>query len=196
MSLPKPLRSSDIRVRGNRPVADLVPNPLLNQLYQYWRSKRGARRMPRRADIDPLEIPADIWPHTMLLDVIWEGSQTPRFRYRRVGEVFWRDSPHDPTGHFVDEVLPEQGGYRQYVVGIYEEMARRRAAMYTASSFTLEGRPEPAVTQRVSLPLSNDGETVNMVLAAHAFDHGVLTRDMALARATALAEIARVILEV
>jgi len=142
-----------------------------------------------------LEIPADIWPHTMLLDVIWEESHTPRFRYRRVGEVFWRDSPHDPTGHFIDEVLPEQAGYRQYVVGIYQEMTRRRAAMYTASSFTLEGRLKPAVTQRVSLPLSNDDNTVNMVLAAHAFEHGALTRDMALARATALSEIARVVLE-
>jgi hypothetical protein len=182
-------------VEENRLVAALVPNPLLNQLYDYWRSKRGVRRMPRRADIDPLEIPADIWPHTMLLDVIWEESHTPRFRYRRVGEVFWRDSPHDPTGHFIDEVLPEQAGYRQYVVGIYQEMTRRRAAMYTASSFTLEGRLEPAVTQRVSLPLSNDDNTVNMVLAAHAFEHGALTRDMALARATALSEIARVILE-
>jgi hypothetical protein len=194
--LAQPLdRAAISGVEENRPVADLVPNPLLNQLYQYWRSKRGTRRMPRRADIDPLEIPADIWPHTMLLDVIWEGSQTSRFRYRRVGEVFWRDTPHDPTGHFIDEVLPEQAGYRQYVVGIYQEMTQRRAAMYTASSFTLEGRPEPAVTQRVSLPLSNDDETVNMVLAAHAFEHGVLTRDMALARATALTELARVILE-
>ncbi|MFI5266823.1 MAG: hypothetical protein ACHQ7M_05530, partial [Chloroflexota bacterium] len=74
---------------------------------------------------DPLEIPGEIWPYTMLLDVVWTGTN-PRFRYRRVGDVFWRNSGREPTGRFIDEVLPERAGYRDYVLGIYEEMARRR----------------------------------------------------------------------
>lgn len=150
--------------------------------------------MPCRADIDPVEIPGDIWPHMMLLDVLWQG-RVPRFRYRRVGEVFWRALGQEPTGRFVDEVLPETAGYRGYVVGIYEEMTVRRRAMYTENIFTLDGQAVPMLTKRVSLPLSRDGETVDMVLAGHVFEYGRLKREEAFALVTGLTEITRTVLD-
>jgi hypothetical protein len=150
--------------------------------------------MPARRDIDPLEIPGDIWPHTMLLDVLW-GAKTPRFRYRRVGDVFWRSGGREPTGLFINDVLPETAGYRRYVIGIYEETVWRRRAMYTANSFTLEGRETDMSVKRISLPLSSDGETVNMVLAAHVFEHKNLTRDAAFALVVDLTERDRVVLD-
>jgi hypothetical protein len=165
----------------------------LDGLYRHWLDKRRGRAMPCRADIDPLEIPGEIWPYTMLLDVMWSGDM-PRFRYRRVGDVFWRDAAGEPTGKYVDEVLPERAGYRDYVVGIYEEMARRRVPLYTENSFTLEGRSAPMLTRRVSLPLSNDGEAVNMVLAGHVFEHGRLARETAFSLITGLNELQRVVL--
>lgn len=85
--------------------------------------------MPSRADIDPLDIPGEIWPHTMLLDVLWHDG-LPRFRYRRVGNVVARALGQEPTGRFIDEVLPETAGYRAYILGIYREMATRRSALY------------------------------------------------------------------
>jgi hypothetical protein len=60
----------------------------------------------------------------MLLDVVWQDGM-PRFCYRRVGDVFWRALGTEPTGRFIDEVLPETAGYRDYVVGICVEMASR-----------------------------------------------------------------------
>ena len=171
----------------------VLPDHRLESLYGHWLGKRRGRRMPARADIDPLEIPADTWPHTMLLDVVWERSR-PRFRYRRVGEIFWRGG-REPTGMFIDEVLPETAGYRRYVVGIYEEMARRSCAIYSENSFTLAGRALPMVTRRVSLPLSTDGEVVNMVLAGHVFEHGTLTREIAFSLIRDLKELRRDVLE-
>lgn len=166
----------------------------LASLYRHWLSKRRGRDMPSRADIDPLEIPAEIWPYTMLLDVVWEGD-TPRFRYRRVGEVFWRLAGREPTGLFLEQVLPEKAGYRRYVMGIYEEMAARRAAMYTENSFTLEGRGREMLTRRISLPLANEGEPINMVLAGHVFEHGRLPRETAFSLVKDLKELQRVVLE-
>lgn len=150
--------------------------------------------MPSRADIDPAEIPAAIWPNTMLLDVLWHGA-TPRFRYRRVGEVFWRALGQEPTGRFIDEVLPETAGYRVYVVGIYTEMAKRRRPMYTENVFTLEGQAVPMLTKRVSLPLSYDGERVDMVLAGHVFEYGKLSREHAFMLVSGLSEITRCLLD-
>jgi hypothetical protein len=169
-------------------------DPRLKSLYRHWLGKRHGRDMPCRADIDPLEIPAEAWPNTMLLDVMWEGA-TPRFRYRRVGEVFWRLAGREPTGLFIEDVLPEKAGYRRYVLGIYEEMAARRVPLYTENRFTLEGRGTTMLTRRISLPLSNAGEPVNMVLAGHVFEHGRLPRETAFALVSDLVELQRVVLE-
>lgn len=175
-----------------------VPGVLLDQpldgLYRHWLSQRRGRALPRRADIDPLEIPGESWPYTMLLDVIW-NADAPRFRYRRVGDVFWRGSLREPTGRFIDEVLTERAGYRDYVLGIYEEMARRAVPIYTENSFTLAGRPAPMRVRRISLPLSNGGDRVDMVLAGHVFEHGKLARDVAFSLVISLKELCRVVLE-
>jgi hypothetical protein len=164
----------------------------LERLYRHWRAKCAGRAMPSRADIDPLEIPGEIWPYTMLLDVVWTGER-PRFRYRRVGEIFWRNG-HEPTGLYIDEALPQKVGYRDYVQGIYEEMARSGKPLYTENSFALEGRDEPMLIKRVSLPLSGDGTRVNMALAGHVFEHGTLSRDMAFSLVRDLTELKRVVL--
>lgn len=166
----------------------------LDALYRYWAGKRRDRRMPARCDIDPLDIPGDIWPHTMLLDVVWDGG-APRFRYRRVGDVFWRAAGREPTGLFIDDVLPETADYRRYVIGIYEEMTRRRRAMYTENVFLLEGRDAPMSIKRITLPLSNDDDTINMVLAAHVFEHKNLARETAFALILEMTELARLVLD-
>lgn len=167
-----------------------IPDSRLRRLYEYWHAKKGGRLLPARSDIDPAEIPGDIWPHIMLLDVLWEGA-VPRFRYRRVGEVFWRALRQEPTGRFIDDALPETAGYRNYVVRIYTEMASHRRPMYTENIFMLDGQVVPMLTRRVSLPLSRDGETVDMVLAGHVFEHAKFDREHALSLVTGLSEITR-----
>jgi hypothetical protein len=150
--------------------------------------------MPSRADIDPLEVPVEIWPHTMLLDVLWHDG-LPRFRYRRVGNIFWRAAGVEPTNRFIEEALPETAGYRAYIVGIYSETVIRQSALYSKNEFTLDGQVAPMLSKRISLPLSTDGITVDMALAGHVFEHNTLPRDRALELVSGLHEITRVILE-
>jgi hypothetical protein len=171
----------------------VVPDSRLEILYRYWAEKRKGRPMPARRDIDAVEIPVHLWPHIMLLDVLWDDG-VPRFRYRRVGEVFWRALGQEPTGRFIDEILPATAGYRDYVTGIYREMAARRRPMYTENVFTLDGQRVPMLTKRVSLPLSCDGGKVDMVLAGHVFEYGCLTREQAFSLVTGLKEITRGVL--
>ncbi len=173
---------------------DILLDQPLDGLYRHWLGKKGGRPMPRRADIDPVEIPGEVWPYTMLLDVLWSDG-APRFRYRRVGDVFWRTGGREPTGKFIDEVLPERAGYRRYVVDIYEETARHCRPLFTENSFDLEGQHAPMLTRRITLPLSSDGETVNMVLSGHVFEHGRLPRDFAFTLISGLKELRRVLLE-
>jgi len=58
-------------------------SPILREGYGYWRSKRGERSFPARADFDPLmEIPK-LARNMMLLDVEQEPLD---FRYRLIGD--------------------------------------------------------------------------------------------------------------
>ncbi|MGH6967691.1 MAG: PAS domain-containing protein [Stellaceae bacterium] len=150
--------------------AAAIGDARLETLYRYWLGCRGTRAMPRRADIDPVAIPAAIWPHVMVLEVVNEGARI-RFRYRRAGAVFWRAGAAEPTGRFIEEVLPATAGYLDYVVGIYTEMVESRRPMYSENYFTREGQGVPMRTRRVSLPLSADGVVVDAILAGHVFEY-------------------------
>ena len=176
---------------GNVTIAD----QRLALLYSYWRAKKGGRAMPSPDDIHPVDLPAAVQPNLMLLEVVPDASGA-RFRYSHVGGLFWRAGGSDPIGKVVDEILPEVAGYRDYVVGIYREMEATQRAMYTENSFILHhGQSDPMSTKRVSLPLSRDGKSVTLVLAAHVFDYGANGDSTAFALVTGLKEGVRAFLD-
>jgi hypothetical protein len=171
-----------------------VGDPRLWLVYHYWSRKRRGRAMPMPAEISLSELPEAVQPNVMLLDVVTTDAG-PRFCYVKVGSVFWRAGGNDPAGRFVDDVLPPTAGYRDYVVGIYREMATQRRPMYTENVFILShGHSDPMATKRVSLPLSHDGKTVHAVLAGHVFDYGA-NGDDSLALVTELRGGTRTFLE-
>lgn len=173
-----------------------IGDPRLWLLYHYWYSKKAGRAMPAPADIDLADLPKAVRPNAMLLDVMREAKGGLRFRYSRVGDVFWRATGKEPIGQYINDVLPETAGYRTYVVGIYEEMAAKCRPLYTENLFVLRhGQSDPVATKRVSLPLSRDGETVHAVLAGHVFDYGAGGGDDGMALVTGLKEGVRVFLE-
>ena len=69
------------------------------------------------------------------------------------------------------DVIPTRGGYRDYILGIYDEVVRRRAPLYTENLFSFLHRAGPILTRRLCLPLSSDGVTVDIVFTGHTFDY-------------------------
>jgi hypothetical protein len=129
----------------------------IQAMVSYWRGKAGTRRMPQRHDIDPSELKAFLSRIT-LVDVVPDARQ---FVYRLVGteEVASRGS--DPTGRSVAEAFfassaEESLKYYKYVVHYREPYCYR--GKYEA--------PDGAVEDQdvIFLPLSEDGERVNMIL--------------------------------
>src|SRR3546814_3129193 len=62
-----------------------------------WNRHRGSRRIPARADFDPLELKM-ILPRLMLLEVV---DDPPDFRYRLAGTASRELTGLDWTGHSV-----------------------------------------------------------------------------------------------
>ena len=171
-----------------------IGDPRLWLLFHYWRSKKGARVAPSPGEVDLAQLPKAVQPNAMLLEVAYEGDRV-RFRYQRVGRVFWRHAGREPVGEYVGEILPSTAGYRDYVVGIYEEMAAACRPLYTENLFVLRGgQSDPIATKRVILPLSYDGRKVHAVLAGHVFDYGAQSGE-AMALVTGIEEGVRVFLE-
>jgi hypothetical protein len=145
-----------------------APSPITDRRLQealaYWRGKAATRPMPSRADIDPAEIPkllADI----MLVDVPADG----RYRYRLIGTGNAQEHGINATGRALDEVLPG-AEYKAHVLSLYDECVRSRRPLYSECLFmTPRHRMAERHTKVLFLPLSEDGESVNMVLVAQVF---------------------------
>jgi hypothetical protein len=158
----------------------------LQAVYAYWQRKRGARAMPSRADIEPMEM-APLLQHLMLVDV----EEGPRFRYRLFGTAVVAAFGMDPTGQYVDAVM--QGAYKEFLLGLYRDVVALRRPVYSTSVYGTQ-RDAAMWTERLMLPLSTNGETVDKVLAVQVFSHGsplkALTVRIAQEKAEPIANIA------
>jgi len=114
--------------------------------------------MPRRADIDPIEIPK-LLPHVRLIDVIGPG----RYRYRLVGTEIQTFHGTNPTGRYVHEVLAGPVGAR--IIAVYDECVRDRRAIYFEYEFLAQdGSGLHRRSKVLFAPLSEDDKVVNQVL--------------------------------
>ena len=147
-----------------------IPNGNLRTLCALWLARRAGRLMPSRSDFGPGDIPAPLWPMVMMLDVCRAADRT-RFRYRRVGMSFVDAVGRDPTGMFLDEVMPTPSAHTDFVTGLYLRAATRQCPIYSENLFTWNGKVGSKLTRRLILPLSRDGAAVDMLLAGHVFDY-------------------------
>jgi hypothetical protein len=136
----------------------------LRQVYDYWLGKRDSRAMPARRDIDPTELKA-VLPHLMLVDV----EPGPRFRYRLFGTAVSESFGMDATGAYIDVVMV--GAYKMFLLQLYGDLITSKKPIYSTSIYGTK-RDTRMWTQRLMLPLSSDGNAVDMVLACQVFLYG------------------------
>jgi hypothetical protein len=130
----------------------------LRWIYAYWASKRGDRAMPRRADLDPTEIPPHLLPGITLVDVVPDSR---RYVYRLVGTKEAEVRGYDPTGRSVDEAF--FGDNAEDATECYDRVVESRTPILDPVPF-LERRRGYRGAESLFLPLSNDGLAVNMIL--------------------------------
>lgn len=143
-----------------------LDDPLLRDIYAYWRSKCAAGPMPARRQIDPAEMPR-LLPHLMISEVAPAG----RFRYRLSGTAVAQALRQDVTGRCVEEVTT--GGYCDYLNELQRTVCREGRAIFAASPLPCGARTKYRFTRRLLLPLSDDGAAVNQILALVVFQFGL-----------------------
>lgn len=155
-----------------------IDNPALEFLRNYWETRRGRRPMPSRSDMNP----ADFKPYLgnmAMVDVLDGGAE---FRYRIIGTLLAQYFLTDPTGKTFTETWPNPPGpvaqrVRANLVNIVETHVMVHAwGQLDWSQF-------PGETFDVLfVPLSDDGENVNMILNLFTFDRARVLLDRELAR--------------
>jgi hypothetical protein len=136
-------------------------DPMLRELYAYWLAKKGSLIAPPRAAIQPDEI-TPMLPNIVLIDVV---GDPPRFKMRLVGTKVVEAFGQEVTGKFVDEI--DQGAVGPAILARARALvAERRADLHVWEYTKNDGRH--IKYERLILPLSSDGESVDQLLCAYA----------------------------
>ncbi len=141
-----------------------IQNQRIHLGYDYWNQIRGERLMPSRADFSPMDVPR-LLPYIILSEVFYDPL---RIRYRLVGTRIAEIEGQELTGMWIDQdALPDdlEDWYEDYRI-------------VTQSKAPLFGRDDLVYPERshvgyewALLPLSNDGQTVNMILEVIVFEN-------------------------
>lgn len=128
----------------------------LSRLFDYWQSKRGARAMPARADIDPLEM-RWILGRLTLVEVLPDGDYLWRLDGTEIVDFFRTNM----TGRRLSDYPRSE---------MSQLMADEFAAVVQTRSPKIArrvGRIDERIWEYdiLRLPLSEDGVTVSMVLS-------------------------------
>jgi hypothetical protein len=135
----------------------------IRALYEYWCGLTPNGEMPGRQHFDPLDIP-QLLPNIWLIEVHREPL---RFWRRVVGSRIEEFAGRNLTKGWVAERLSEErlsGVYKnltQVVDSGQPSWRRGKSMIYYEKGFT--------DLERLYLPMSSDGETVDMILAMTVF---------------------------
>ncbi len=136
--------------------------PCQREVFAYWSSLCGERRMPARDAFRPAKIIRRL-PTISLIDVCGEPA---RYRVRLAGTGLREVFGLELTGREIDELpIADQPGYWR---GVYETVTASGRPAHGFAALSWRGRPN-VVQAWLRLPMSDDGDRVNMVLGYDRF---------------------------
>ena len=144
---------------------DYNSDPVLAQALAYWRMKRRWQILPSRRDIDPTEI-GPLLPHLQLIDVVERGA---RYRYRLVGTSLVTSFGREYTGKYLDELFA--GERLRYAEHVYGTVCHLRRPVFLRNRYSTT-RDVDMMANRLYMPLSEDGSSVNVIFGALTFELG------------------------
>ena len=135
-----------------------IEHPTLRQVVEYWLAKRGDRRVPLRADIDPLDL------HFALgyISLVEVRENPRRFFFRVDGSMQVELFGIDCTGKYLDECFPPD--HVRMTTASYGAAVDTGQPQYHRRRIIFDHRPlryEVAI-----LPLSSGADIADMLLVA------------------------------
>jgi hypothetical protein len=140
-----------------------ITSKLISGLEDRWNALRGERAMPRRDQIDPV----DLVPWLPYLSIMELHHDPFRVRYRVIGTEIARINGEDFSNRWLDET-----GWGDASIALnrmlYERVAQSRVPSYGLSTILWQGKPDH-VFEWVIFPLSSGREAVTHCLSLDDF---------------------------
>lgn len=136
--------------------AATIQSDVLRRLVAHWLSMRGRRRMPARADFDPLAVRYALG----YLSLIEVHRDPLRFYFRLDGTKQVELFGVDCTRRYLDEAIPPD--HAAMAVTSFSDAVQSRAPRYHRRQIAFHDRP--IEYEVVILPFSNDGERVDLLM--------------------------------
>ena len=143
-------------------------DPILGPALAYWTQKRGNRQIPRKRDIDPIELPPKILPNIQIIEVINGGA---RFRYRLVGTASVDAFGSDYTGRYPDEMFSDDR--LNFIQSIYRRVVTTKAPLFSLNRYHTRKNID-LFAYRIYMPLSEDGVEIGHILGILRYRSGVV----------------------
>ena len=142
--------------------------PELREVKDYWLAKRGTRKLPRRADIEPVELRRHL-PYLSLVEVLGDAED---FRFRLLGTEITHVLQRDSTGKTVREIYAQaEPEALNWMLEVYRIAATRQCPVLRRGTLRVIHKDYIAF-ESLHLPLSDDGDRVNMFLGRMRFITG------------------------
>ena len=141
-----------------------INSEILRRLFDYWDSLRGGAEMPRRGDLDPIDIPHECLPFVMLFEV----ERVPlRFLIRLAGTRITDLYGQEPGGKYLDQV--DLGDMADDIIASYQAVVEEGQAQWLAGHYRKEDGRELQF-ERIALPLTLEGNDVDQILVGAVLD--------------------------
>jgi len=140
-----------------------IQHPKLARLYDYWEQKRAGRRAPRRAEIDPTEIP-ELLAHMFICDVLRDPLD---YRYVLSGTELTGAFGMDFRGKKFAEIF--SGPSATEIRREYDKVVETWGPVVTTHDASWIDK-EFLTYSRLLLPLSEDDKVVSKLFGAAFFD--------------------------
>jgi hypothetical protein len=132
----------------------------LKVLYDYWQEKKRLAKAPSRAQILPEEL-APLLPYLALFEVLGDGD----FRVRSWGTGLVRAYEGDCMGRLMSEC--DLNGINEQLREQFNEVVSECRPNVIRAKFVKDTDDRYLAYERIALPLSANGETVNMILCGY-----------------------------
>ncbi|MTI10308.1 PAS domain-containing protein [Curvivirga aplysinae] len=140
----------------------------LDSVLKYWKDKKGERLAPSRQDIDPVDFPR-IWPNTIMYKVIYPKTPEEKidFQVTRMGGNISSIWGYDQTGCYFNEIFVSP--YKEKTRELFEIAIRTAQPSIVETDAGWMGK-DHIKYKRLTLPLSDDGQTVNRLFLYLVFE--------------------------
>lgn len=136
----------------------------MRPIVDYWERKRQGRVAPLRKDIDPLELKQHL-AQIFLVDAIGEDE----FRFRLLGNEIVERYGRNSTGKTVRETYKDMPEIARWCTRMFQAVIEHKRPVLSRGSLHAV-RKEYFSFETMSLPLSRDGERVDMIFGAARYE--------------------------